>query len=447
MWLEILIPKKQNKNYDISELARMSGLSYGTIDCKPVLRKWRVGYYTIFYDPDFLGNVMQVHQAESHIEECLNFPAGPRDIDSFFHLVRVTCELMGTNEFYMEADTMSIDELEQMKEFFIRLAESDVEQLTEEINNGERDGYVVYGSQFPIALGRKEFREIRGDYDLFTFLIDAKQRAKEIYADPYTLTLFEKDNFVVYDIVESKPMILPKRPDFMCNSRRKPVKDYIADFRFTQVRYSDFIKYLDQSNRFDDEHFIVTVTDKMMEDIGHQCSYDIVSGKTTTRFTWGRPISDGARLHASKILNKNLDTDYLNGFSHLANFLRWSAEHDLINPKLYEEYPELRDKIQNNTCDLREIICSHEAFNGRISVGHFTEEGEGFADSYFRREPNGYSFDVDLNAEEYFGSHYNDSKYKNEAYLFIPYDDNYYQNISKYIDSAWESYKSKHFGK
>ena len=42
------------------------------------------------------------------------------------------------------------------------------------------------------------------------------------------------------------------------------------------------------------------------------------------------------------------------------------------------------------------------------------------------------SVKVEINCEE----KYNCEEYKNEAYLFVPYNEKYYQGLSKYIDEA-----------
>ena len=38
---------------------------------------------------------------------------------------------------------------------------------------------------------------------------------------------------------------------------------------------------------------------------------------------------------------------------------------------------------------------------------------------------------------------YHCEEYKDEAYLFVPYDEEYYQGLSKYIDKAWEKFNEK----
>lgn len=46
---------------------------------------------------------------------------------------------------------------------------------------------------------------------------------------------------------------------------------------------------------------------------------------------------------------------------------------------------------------------------------------------------------VDDYAKQVLGEEkYHCAEYKNEAYLYVPYKEAYYQGLSRYIDEAWE---------
>ena len=42
--------------------------------------------------------------------------------------------------------------------------------------------------------------------------------------------------------------------------------------------------------------------------------------------------------------------------------------------------------------------------------------------------------------ENYKAEKYNCEEYKDEAYLFVPYDEEYYKGLSEYIDIAWKKF-------
>ena len=54
----------------------------------------------------------------------------------------------------------------------------------------------------------------------------------------------------------------------------------------------------------------------------------------------------------------------------------------------------------------------------------------------------GFPHCVDMHALSVLGEEkYNCAEYKNEAYLFVPYNEEYYQGLSKYIDEAYKKFK------
>lgn len=140
-----------------------------------------------------------------------------------------------------------------------------------------------------------------------------------------------------------------------------------------------------------------------------------------------------------KIINYNLQIDKLAGFNHLAIFLRWAAKNDLLNDEISIILPDLKQKIANNEIDIRRLIAEYEDFNGKINMRHFNDEGRIFVSRYYTFFGDGFANDVDKYAESFFGTPKDNCKeYKDEAYLFVPFDEEYYLGLSKYIDKAYE---------
>lgn len=91
--------------------------------------------------------------------------------------------------------------------------------------------------------------------------------------------------------------------------------------------------------------------------------------------------------------------------------------------------------------DLRKVIADAPVFHGELKAAHFNKEGKAFAKEFYVFGNSGYPTYVDRYAEETLGTkEYHSDKYKNEAYLFVPYNEEYYKGLSRYIDSAWEEY-------
>ena len=153
-------------------------------------------------------------------------------------------------------------------------------------------------------------------------------------------------------------------------------------------------------------------------------------------------ILDTGEKHESKIKYKNLSCPPLSGYNHLAVYIRWAYNKGLLTARLLEAEPRLEAAMRGEL-DLREVISTSKYMKGRISTKYYTKEGKAFSEQFYNFHCyNNYPGYVDKNAENYFGSRYKSSEFKNEAYLFVPYDEDYYINLSKFIEEAWNNRKS-----
>lgn len=155
-------------------------------------------------------------------------------------------------------------------------------------------------------------------------------------------------------------------------------------------------------------------------------------------------IIDFSGNHAKKISDKNLPLDPINGCDHLAIFLRWCIEHDLIAPQFYENCPDVVKGVKDGSqTDLRQFI--NDYFGGYLKPFQFSYMGACFSNYYYNWDVDDpehfYPSDVDDYAEHYFGTErYNCEEFQDEAYMFVPFDEEYYRGMSKYIDRAFADF-------
>ncbi len=149
-------------------------------------------------------------------------------------------------------------------------------------------------------------------------------------------------------------------------------------------------------------------------------------------------VIDSGFRHEAKIKDKNLDCAPLSGFNHLAVYVRWAYNKGILSGTLLKEEPRIEAAIRGE-CDLRKVIAESRAMKGRIRSADFTTEGETFTKYFYAFSGRDkYPYYVDKVADEYFGPKAGSPEFKNEAYLFVPYDEKYYKSLSKYLDEAWE---------
>ena len=149
-------------------------------------------------------------------------------------------------------------------------------------------------------------------------------------------------------------------------------------------------------------------------------------------------VIDNGFRHENKIQTKHLDCLPLSGFNHIAVYIKWAYYKGLLSDKIRKAEPRLEETLKEGN-DIREIIANSEYMKGKIRSTDFTEEGKKFTEDFYRFNcRSGYPSCVDNNALYYFRKKYYSPEFRDEAYLFVPYDENYCKNLSKYIEDAWE---------
>ena len=102
----------------------------------------------------------------------------------------------------------------------------------------------------------------------------------------------------------------------------------------------------------------------------------------------------------------------------------------------------------NNIPDLR-VLLSGDKLKGRLMLTYFNDEGAEFSEWYYgefgeRCDEHYYPCDVDSYAEKYFGTErYNSAEFQDEAYLFVPWNEEYYRGMSKVIDKKYKKFKKQ----
>lgn len=154
-------------------------------------------------------------------------------------------------------------------------------------------------------------------------------------------------------------------------------------------------------------------------------------------------IADTAYAHIESIKEKQLPLDDINGCNHMAIYLRWCIEHGLVSDEFVGRYPNIVDDVMYGVnTDLRRFIM--DELDGLLLFDLFTYEGASFTTYYYGSDDvreHSFPCDVDSCAEDYFGTEkYNCAEFKDEAYLFVPFNEDYYERLSKYIERSFADF-------
>ena len=156
---------------------------------------------------------------------------------------------------------------------------------------------------------------------------------------------------------------------------------------------------------------------------------------------------DDASYHIESIEEKELPIDPINAYNHMAIYLRWCMEHDLMGEDFLKEYSEVAKQVKADpaSVDLREFI--RDELDGCLFSVLFNQQGRAFAGYYYGEGDSPYyPADVDDNALRFFGpERYHSDEFQDEAYLFIPFDEDYYQAMAEVIGERFANWQGQDF--
>jgi len=158
-------------------------------------------------------------------------------------------------------------------------------------------------------------------------------------------------------------------------------------------------------------------------------------------------IMDIGEEHRRKVPELKLPLEEIAGFQHMAIYLRWAMEHELMDEYFLKQHGEVARAVHEGSYqgDLREFIRDH--LKGDLRCDMFSKEGADFALWYYgetMEESHYYPCDVDNYALSYFGEEkYNCDAFKTEGYLFVPWTEEYYQGMAKRIDEQFAKWRKE----
>ena len=153
-------------------------------------------------------------------------------------------------------------------------------------------------------------------------------------------------------------------------------------------------------------------------------------------------VMDNAEWHLETLREKKLPVDEITAYSHLAIYLRYCIEHELMADWFIRQYAATIRAVRENAkyTDLRPFVQGE--LHGILMRGFFGEEGTAFAQYYYDGDAPSFPSDIDNYALRYFGAEkYYSKEFDDEAYLFVPFDEDYYAAMAATITQRWDAWK------
>lgn len=169
---------------------------------------------------------------------------------------------------------------------------------------------------------------------------------------------------------------------------------------------------------------------------------DIEREDLTERLSKLDEVMDDASWHLEVLREKKLPVEEENAYNHLTIFLRWAISGDLMSQKFVNDHQDFLSMYKKNQSlmELRSFV--KEELGGVLLSSYFNLQAREFISYYYLNgESPDYPSDIDEHALEYFGEkRYFSDEFKNEAYLFVPFDENYYFDMAEIIQHIWEDW-------
>ena len=154
-------------------------------------------------------------------------------------------------------------------------------------------------------------------------------------------------------------------------------------------------------------------------------------------------IMDSADWHLGDYYSKGIEVEEINIYNHLAVFLRWAMENSFLSDNFLKAYgKELEKYTSQDFVDLREFVKFR--LKGDLRKSFFNDVGKEFIKHYYDYDNisrNFYPGDIDKYAKRIFGEErYYSPELKREAYLYLTFDEKYYQDMKAVIDDVYNTW-------
>ena len=154
-------------------------------------------------------------------------------------------------------------------------------------------------------------------------------------------------------------------------------------------------------------------------------------------------IMDSADWHLGDYYSKGIEVEEINIYNHFAIFLRWAMENSFLSDNFLKAYgKELEKYTSQDFVDLREFVKFR--LKGDLRKSFFNDIGKEFIRHYYDYDNinrNFYPGDIDKYAKRIFGEErYYSPELKREAYLYLTFDEKYYQDMKAVIDDVYSTW-------
>ncbi|MDE5630291.1 MAG: DUF4299 domain-containing protein [Bacilli bacterium] len=260
-------PKKLfQKKLTIEEIIKLVNLDYGVSDEHYQLIENEIADHTLLYDKKKLARGIDLCLEGKEINLFLNLPTSKEEIRCFYDIIEKICKHLGTKIFIRDEEKVNITD----KNLFIKYDEEGsirgLEDLKEKMESNEYSGFQMFGVINPISIGKKELKKINNNLDNFASLLHELQSMDVYYANAHVYKV--KDKLVgIYAIGPNIPSVVPIKPYIILDQIEGIEEWYVILKDGKTIKYDDFLKNAGKTKYYDDNHVIVNLNDKKIDEL------------------------------------------------------------------------------------------------------------------------------------------------------------------------------------
>ncbi len=254
------------KKLNIADIIKLTNLSYGVSNEHYCLNENEIAEHTLLYDKSKLARGIDLCMEGNDITLFLNLPTSIDEIKCFYDIIEKICNHLNIHEYIREDEVVSVKDSKKFIKYDEEGSIHGLEDLKDKLESEEYSGFQMFGIYNPISIGKKEIEKIDNNLDNLAKFLHELQSMDVYYASAH---VYEVKNRLVgiYAIGPNIPSVVPTKPYIILNQIEGIEDWYVILKDGKTIKYDDFIKNAGKTKYYDDNHVIVTLSDKKMDEL------------------------------------------------------------------------------------------------------------------------------------------------------------------------------------
>lgn len=254
------------KKLNVENIIKLTNLDYGVSNEHYCLNEGEIAEHTLLYDKHKLARGIDLCMEGNDIVLFLNLPTSKEEIRYFYDTIEKICQHLNIDEYIREDEVVNIADNKLFIKCDCEGSIQGLKDLKEKINSNEYSGFQMFGIYNPISIGPKEIKKIDNDLDKLADFFHELQSMDVYYASAH---VYEVKNRLVgiYAIGPNIPSVVPTKPYIIMNQIEGIEDWYVILKDGKTIKYDDFIQNAGKTKYYDDNHIIVNISDKKMDEL------------------------------------------------------------------------------------------------------------------------------------------------------------------------------------